>query len=323
MFERAPVSHARTLRCVTVAVAILLITAGCTASKKMMQIAKDPSIPVGELRDQPSLVALSIVASNDMNPNVYQPVEAKASATGLPYSVSLSGNDLADLAQQLKVTLRQVHGELKAADAREGAGNTVSFDEEAPSEDVPSGNDTNDNATDAAGQAGDGIVGASDADEEESSDEDARPPDVQEHGDGVSRQVGQYRDAHEADHDDEQSAAGDRSSRNASPVDITVYQLKDDGRFLGADFDQLRDDPKKALGKTYLDHDDFVVRPGGFKFVRFFPVKEQTQFIAVVAGYQDVDSMVWKGIARIEPTGGRYPLLVSLGRHGVSIQKEE
>jgi type VI secretion system protein VasD len=327
----------RTLRSCIAVLAVLFAVAGCTASKKMMQIAKDPSTPVGELRDQPSLVALSMVASKEMNPNVYLPVESSPPAMELPYSVSLSGDDLADLFQQLKVTLKQVHDEMRAAASADAEASLV-FDDEPDSGSA----NVDETGTDVAesdieskpdedvipnaaiqGESELGEKAAANDTEADTTDEAAAATEVEVHGDGVPRQVGQYRETRGGDKDDEQTSPDARSSRNANPVEVTVYQLKDDGRFLSADFDQLRSDPKKALGKTYLEHDDFVVRPGQFKFVRFFPVKEQTQFIAVVASYEDIDSIVWKAIARIEPTGGRYPLLVSLGRHGVSIQKED
>ena len=316
MRDRIARERSRMLRNGPAIVAVLLFLAGCTASKKMMQIAKDPSTPVGELRDQPSLVALSMVAAKDMNPNVHQPVQGSVAGTKLPYSVSLSGDDLADLAEQLKVTLRQVQGELNTAGS--------------PSDDIEAEPVSTNEATegdDSRMQAEAGIDEvATDADAESDADENADaegPQEAEERDDGVARQVGEYRDALDGDSDDEQQTSDERSSRNANPVEIAVYQLKDDGRFLSADFDLLHDDPKEALGKTYLDHDEFVMRPGQFKFARFFPVKEQAQFIAIVASYEDIDSIVWKAIARIEPTGGRYPLLVSLDKHGVSIQKEE
>jgi type VI secretion system protein VasD len=330
MRDRDADSPKHTLRTCAAVIAMLFTLAGCTASKKMMQIAKDPNTPVGELRDQPSQVALSMVASKDMNPNVYQPVEASVPGTELPYSVSLSGDDLADLAQQLKVTLKQVQGEMKATASAEVAS---SIDDEVPDGEADTGETEADVAedhsemsadesdvSDMAAQDESGLVEETEAD---ATEEAVAATEVEDHGDGVPRQVGQYREARGGDTDDEQARPDARSGRNANPVEVTVYQLKDDGRFLSADFDQLRADPKQALGKTYLEHDDFVMRPGQFKFVRFFPVKEQAQFIAVVASYEDIDSIVWKAIARIEPTGGRYPLLVSLGKHGVRIQKED
>lgn len=328
MRERDADSPKHALRTCAAVLAMVSALSGCTASKKMMQIAKDPSTPVGELRDQPSQVALSMVASKDMNPNVYQPVEASAPGTELPYSVSLSGDDLADLAQQLKVTLKQVQGEMKAATSVEAAS---SIDDEATESGADAGETEADVAEGHSETSADesdvpDIAAQSESESVEDVEADATEEaatEVESNGDGVPRQVGQYREARGGDTDDEQTRPDARSGRNANPVEVTVYQLKDDGRFLSADFDQLRADPKQALGKTYLEHDDFVVRPGQFKFVRFFPVKEQTQFIAVVASYEDIDSIVWKAIARIEPTGGRYPLLVSLGKHGVRIQKED
>lgn len=265
--------------------ATLLGAGGCTAMKKTMKVLKDPSIPVGELRDQPSQVALSLYASTDVNPNLYVPAEP-APAEGeedTPYRVNLSSDNLSSLLGQLKATAQILEGELQARDKSATESASISVEE-------------------------------SQAELKESSR-------IVSGGDGVARQVGQYRaEGHALEPESLPAAAG---KRQASPVAVKVIQLKDDGVFLGADADALIDKPEKALGKTYVDHDEYVIKPDEFKFVRFFPVKQATHFIAVVASYHDTESVTWKAVRRIEPTGGRYPLLVSFDEHGVKIKSED
>ena len=263
---------------------VIVFAGGCSTSKKVWTVLKDPGVQVGELRDQPSRVALSLVAAADMNPNLYQPVEADARAD-TPYSVNLSGTDLADLARQLQATLQQVEKEL----------------------DAPMAAPLQVEAVESAGEAS--VAGFIDAPVKETI----------EAGDGIARQVGEYARQQGENIPAEHSA----TAGNASPVELKVIQLKDDGRFLSADYDQLIASPEKALGKTYLEHDEFVVKPGEYKFVRFFAVKPDTRYIAVVASYHDTDEMTWKAIQRIEPNGGVYPLLVELGMHGVTIKNED
>ncbi|MEL1266373.1 type VI secretion system lipoprotein TssJ [Pseudoxanthomonas putridarboris] len=252
--------------------------------KKTLKVLKDPSIPVGELKDQPSQVALSINASAGVNPNLYVPAEELPSTDeDTPYRVNLSSDDLGDLLTQLKATTQVLEGEMQA---RQKAGAPVAL------------------GSPKVVQA-DGVGSSA----------------TLEAGDGVARQVGQYREGSNPVVDTGSPALA--RSRNASPISIQVFQLKDNGLFLSADSDALAANPEKVLGKSYVDHDEYVIKPNEFKFVRFYPVKSTTHFIGVVASYHDTDSVTWKDVLRIEPTGGKYPLLVSLDEHGVKIKSED
>lgn len=264
--------------------AVVVGSSGCTALKKTLQVLKDPSIAVGEWNDQPSQVALSLTASSAINPNPFPQVEPlPADDADAPYRVNLSSGDLGSLLGQLKATTDELQLEFQAIHGQ-----------------VP----------EPVSVVVEGAVADRDA---------ARH--IVELGDGVARQLGQYRP--EADHDVVDAAAEALPAPHATPIAVLVFQLKDDGVFLGADADALLARPEKTLRKTYVDHDEYVLRPDEFKFVPFQKVKSATRHIAVVAGYQDTDTTTWKAVRRIEPTGGRYPLLVSLDEHGVTIKGED
>lgn len=260
---------------------------GCTAMKKTLQVLKDPSIAVGELRDQPSQVALSLVTSAGVNPNAFAQEEpVSGHDAGVPYRVNLSSDDLGSLLGQLKATTDALRGEFEATHGHVRDAGSIAV-RGGQSEQEPVSH----------------IVNA---------------------GDGAARQLGQYRDGISTpDGEPAVSPATTVQARQANPIAVKVFELKDNGVFLAADADALMDKPEKALGKTYVDHDEYVLRPNEFKFVRFHTVKPTTHFIAVVAAYQDLHSVNWKAIWRIEPTGGRYPLLVSLDEHGVTIKGED
>lgn len=270
--------------------AMLLGVSGCTAMKKTLQVLKDPSIAVGELKDQPSQVALSMVTSDAVNPNAFAQQEPASSGDDAePYRVNLSSDDLGSLLGQLKATTDILQSEFQAKHGHTPDTVSVAVEEAQPEQDPASH-----------------IIGG---------------------GDGVARQVGQYR-AEDSDPDAAPDGALETpvipvQARQASPIAVKVFELKDNGVFLAADAEALMDKPEKALGKTYVDHDEYVLKPDEFKFIRFHAVKPATHFIAVVAAYQDIDSVNWKAVRRIEPTGGRYPLLVSLDEHGVTIKAEE
>jgi len=267
--------------------AMLMGVTGCTAMKKTLQVLKDPSIAVGELKDQPSQVALSMVTSDGINPNAFAQSEpGSRQDEAEPYRVNLSSDDLGKLLGQLKATTDILQDEFQARHGH--APDTVSVAvEKAQPEQAPASH-------------------------------------IVDGGDGVSRQVGQYRaDDPEPDGDPDAAPVTPVPARQASPIAVKVFELKDNGVFLAADADALMEKPEKTLGKTYVAHDEYVLRPAEFKFVRFHAVKPTTHFIGVVAAYQDTDSVNWKAVRRIEPTGGRYPLLVSLDEHGVTIKGEE
>lgn len=266
---------------------MLMGLGGCTAMKKTLQVLKDPGIAVGEPRDQPSQVALSLVTSAGVNPNAFAQEElASPRDEAVPYRVNLSSDDLSSLLGQLKATTDILHAEFQATHGH-GPGTGSIAIEEGPPEQEPTRHIVNE-------------------------------------GDGAARQVGQYRDgASKPDGEPAVSPATTMQARQANPIAVKVFELKDNGMFLAADADALMDKPEKTLGKTYVDHDEYVLRPDEFKFVRFHTVKPATHFIAVVAAYQDIHSVNWKAVWRIEPTGGRYPLLVSLDEHGVTIKGED
>ena len=102
-------------------------------------------------------------------------------------------------------------------------------------------------------------------------------------------------------------------SGQPTPISLQVFQLEDDSMFLDASFDELIDDYGSALGSTYVDHVDYVLKPGQFKFVELFDVEEDTKFIAVFGKYAEPNKTQWKKIIRIKPLNKRYRLMVYLG----------
>jgi type VI secretion system protein VasD len=108
----------------------------------------------------------------------------------------------------------------------------------------------------------------------------------------------------------------------ATPIGLKIVALKDDSVLLNADYAALDKDLKHALGTTYLSHDDYVLRPGQFKFVEASAVPAHTHYIAVIAAFHDLDHAQWKKVFRIEPTGRRYALLLTVDGKDVALQDE-
>jgi len=107
-----------------------------------------------------------------------------------------------------------------------------------------------------------------------------------------------------------------------TPIAFKVLQLKDDSLLLNADPDQLAKDLKKALGSTYVVEDDYVLQPGQFKFIDFARIEPATRYVAIIADFHDPNGAVWKHAFRLEPTGRRYALLMTLHGNRVAITDE-
>lgn len=107
-----------------------------------------------------------------------------------------------------------------------------------------------------------------------------------------------------------------------TPIAFKVLQLKDDSLLLNTDPDQLARDLKKALGSTYVVEDDYVLQPGQFKFIDFVRIEPATRYVAIIADFHDPNGAVWKHAFRLEPTGRRYALLMTLHGNRVAITDE-
>lgn len=83
---------------------MLTATAGCTALGKMVQVLKDPSIPVGAPEDVPTELAMSIHVSPTLN-GVTDDSEPAEGAPGAvepsPYTVNLSADDPHELTEKV------------------------------------------------------------------------------------------------------------------------------------------------------------------------------------------------------------------------------
>ena len=71
----------------------------------------------------------------------------------------------------------------------------------------------------------------------------------------------------------------------ATPIAITILQLRDDSLLRNTVYQLLEQDPAKALRSTYIRSDDYLLRPGQFKYIPFEPIHAETRFVAVIAGW--------------------------------------
>lgn len=109
----------------------------------------------------------------------------------------------------------------------------------------------------------------------------------------------------------------------ASPVEIQVFELQDDSMFMSADYDQLKDDYKKALRSNFVKNYDYVLTPGQFKFVNPFELDENTHYIGVMAHFSDPEISEWKKAVKVLNTGREYHLLMFFKDYNVKLDRVE
>lgn len=122
---------------------------------------------------------------------------------------------------------------------------------------------------------------------------------------------------------DKQPTEEDATDPEATPIAFKIIQLKDQSLLLQADYDGLFSDIEQALGTTYLQHDDYVLLPDEFSFIEPTAVAEHTRYIGVTAAYHNYDAADWKAIVKIQPAGHAYALFAELGKHTITLKKQE
>lgn len=110
----------------------------------------------------------------------------------------------------------------------------------------------------------------------------------------------------------------------AAPVDVQLIYLTDDSKLQAADYDLIAGTPlPDALGKNYLDHQDFSLLPDTVKTLPPVKLDEKTQFIGVVAYFSDDQTTEWKQIEPVEGTGHSYRLLIHVRQGSIEMKKED
>ncbi|HHJ1299419.1 MULTISPECIES: type VI secretion system lipoprotein TssJ [Pseudomonas] len=109
----------------------------------------------------------------------------------------------------------------------------------------------------------------------------------------------------------------------ATPMAIKILQLRDDSLLRNSVYALLDKDPAKALRSTYIRDDDYLLRPGQFKFIPFAPLEPETRFVAVIADYRNQENATWSQVLRIPPRGHQIILSVLLNDTQVLLKEED
>ncbi|MCE5985648.1 type VI secretion system lipoprotein TssJ [Pseudomonas sp. LM20] len=109
----------------------------------------------------------------------------------------------------------------------------------------------------------------------------------------------------------------------ATPMAIKILQLRDDSLLRNSVYELLDKDPAKTLRSTYIRDDDYLLRPGQFKFIPFTPIEPETRFVAVIADYRNQENATWRQVLRIPPRGHQVILSVLLNDTQVLLKEED
>lgn len=106
----------------------------------------------------------------------------------------------------------------------------------------------------------------------------------------------------------------------ASPLVVTMYQLKSPVAFNNATFFALYDGDLAELGDDLAAKEELELRPGDtMELEREF--KPETRFIGVMASYRDIDNAKWRAIAELE-TGSTNDFKIDFKRLEVKIEPD-
>lgn len=112
-------------------------------------------------------------------------------------------------------------------------------------------------------------------------------------------------------------------SGEAAPIEFQLVLLAEDSRLLATDYDQVTTDIEKALAKNYLNHQDYTLLPGQFKYLPPEALDEKVHYLGVIARYSDPESSEWRKVIKLKNTGQTYQILVHLRRDEVEIKKDQ
>ena len=105
----------------------------------------------------------------------------------------------------------------------------------------------------------------------------------------------------------------------ASPVLVTVYQLKSGYAFQQADYQSLTNNAAKVLGDDIVDKSSFEVVPSATdsQTIKVYP---DTKYIGIVAAYRDPNSVSWHKVVPLKKAGDSISINLNLESEGITIK---
>jgi type VI secretion system protein VasD len=101
------------------------------------------------------------------------------------------------------------------------------------------------------------------------------------------------------------------TSGEASPLEVRVYQLKSITEFDQTDFFTLYNE--EPLGDSLLDTRIFIMSPSQVEELKT-DLNPETQYIAVIAAYRDIDNATWRDSIQVRDSRGFLKKMISSQR---------
>lgn len=87
------------------------------------------------------------------------------------------------------------------------------------------------------------------------------------------------------------------SAGRASPIHVRIFQLKEDGAFMGADFWALVDKEQETLAASLVQRLEFDLSPGEAKEFEL-KISPDARVLGVMAEYADYRNAQWRVVAQ-------------------------
>lgn len=109
-----------------------------------------------------------------------------------------------------------------------------------------------------------------------------------------------------------------------SPIQVQVVYLTEDSKLLESYYEQFSENKlEEVLGKNYIDHQDYAIKPGHYKVVSNITLKEQNRYLGVIAYYSKPEEAQWRSVIKLDGKGHTYHVLIHLRRLEVEMTEYE
>jgi len=108
----------------------------------------------------------------------------------------------------------------------------------------------------------------------------------------------------------------------ASPVVVSIYQLKSPFSFKNANYSALSANSAQVLGSDLVDKQTVEVRPDSQKIINL-SLAQNTKYIGIVAGYRKINQASWHRIIRVPAKDKRVSVAVVLESQGLAAHLQQ
>ena len=108
-----------------------------------------------------------------------------------------------------------------------------------------------------------------------------------------------------------------------TPVAFVVVQMRSELRLYSSTYSELSSGIKATLKNDYISHEEFMVAPGQFIHIGAYELNKETQFIAVISAYREMEKVIWRASSKVRSEKKQYSAHVALKRGGVKMDLQE